>query len=53
VITGRDLPLSQSLQGTHGPLFIGKKRHARFGTRIRASALEVLVAHGIDVMIDQ
>ena len=39
-------------QGTHGPLFIGKDTHA-LSEPAFASALEVLAAHGIDVMIDQ
>ncbi len=39
-------------QGTRGPLFIGKDTHA-LSEPAFASALEVLAAHGIDVMIDQ
>ncbi len=39
-------------QGTEGPLFIGKDTHA-LSEPAFASALEVLAAHGIDVMIDQ
>jgi len=39
-------------QGTDGPLFIGKDTHA-LSEPAFASAVEVLAAHGIDVMIDQ
>ncbi len=39
-------------QGTEGPLFLGKDTHA-LSEPAFASALEVLAAHEIDVMIDQ
>jgi len=39
-------------QGTTGPLFLGKDTHA-LSEPAFASALEVLAAHGVDVMIDQ
>jgi phosphoglucomutase len=38
-------------QGTNGPLFIGRDTHALSEPAFR-SALEVLVAHGVDVRVD-
>jgi len=38
-------------QGTEGPLFIGRDTHA-LSEPAWASALEVLVANGVDVMVD-
>ncbi len=41
----------RSSQGTDGPLFIGRDPHALSGPAFE-SALEVLVAHGVDVRVD-
>ena len=41
----------RSGQGIDGPLFMGRDTHALSGPAFR-TALEVLAAHGVDVMID-
>ncbi|QDO89645.1 alpha-D-glucose phosphate-specific phosphoglucomutase [Ornithinimicrobium ciconiae] len=41
----------RAAQGTEGPLFIGRDTHA-LSEPAWASALEVLVANGVDVMVD-